>query len=576
MLDLLLKNGTVVDGLGGPSRRADVGVAAGRITAIGDITEPATRTIDATDLVVAPGFVDPHTHYDAQLFWDPAASPSNLHGVTTVMAGNCGFTLAPCKPADGDYFRKMMAKVEGMPLEALEQGITWDWQSFADYLARLRGNVGVNVGFLVGHSSLRRMVMGESATGNEASPEQIAAMADLLRVCIREGGLGFSTSLSFTHNDGDGEPVASRWASRDEVVELCRVVSEFPGTTLELVTSGCMNGFSDDEVSLMIDMSLAGQRPINWNVLTVDSADPSRYANQLGASVRASAAGARIVALTMPVLVGMNMSFGTYCALNMLPDWGPVLGLPLAERMAQLRDPAVRARLAERAAAPEAGAFMRLTGWGLYRIGDTFSAANEGLSGRLIADIAAERGTSEFDTLLDVVLADDLRTVLWPGPTDDDAESWKMRAEAWRWPDTLIGGSDAGAHLDRMCGAPYTTAFLADCIRGRQLATMEDAVRMLTSAPADLFGLHDRGRIVVGARADLTVFDPATVDSGPVQLVADLPGGGKRLVAGAVGVTHVFVGGEAIVAEGASTGATPGSVLEPGVDTVTVLPTDRR
>jgi N-acyl-D-aspartate/D-glutamate deacylase len=400
-------------------------------------------------------------------------------------------------------------------------------------------------------------------------------MADLLRVCIREGGLGFSTSLSFTHNDGDGEPVASRWASRDEVVALCGVVSEFDGTTLELVTSGCMNGFSDDEVSLMIDMSLAGQRPINWNVLTVDSADPSRYANQLGASVRAAAAGARIVALTMPVLVGMNMSFGSYCALNMLPEWGPVLGLALAERMAALADPAVRARLAERAASPDAGAFMRLTGWDRYLIGDTFSAANEGLSGRLVGDIAAERGREPFDTLLDIVLADDLRTVLWPGPTDDDPESWKMRAEAWKWPDTLIGGSDAGAHLDRMCGAPYTTAFLGDCIRGRQLATMEEAVRMITSAPARLFGLHDRGHLSVGARADITLFDPATVDSGPVVLVADLPGGGRRLVADAVGVPHVLVGGTPIVADGVATGATPGAVLRPGVDTTTVLPTHR-
>jgi N-acyl-D-aspartate/D-glutamate deacylase len=224
----------------------------------------------------------------------------------------------------------------------------------------------------------------------------------------------------------------------------------------------------------------------------------------------------------------------------------------------------------ERARSDEAGVVRRLAGWGGYEIGDTFSAENEGLKGRLVRDIAAERNASDFDTLLDIVIADDLRTVLWPSASDDDPDSWRLRAELWEDPRVMIGGSDAGAHLDRMCGAPYPTAFLADCLRGRRLVPMETAIRLMTSAPADLFGLRDRGRVVEGAIADLMVFDPETVASGPVHMSTDLPGGNKRLVAESIGVEHVFVGGVETVTAGRATGARPGVLLRSGRDTVTV------
>ncbi|MCY3910585.1 MAG: D-aminoacylase [bacterium] len=571
MLDLVIRGGTIVDGSGSPGLSGDVGIEGGRIVGIGEVTDSGRSEIDATGRVVCPGFVDPHTHYDAQLFWDPAASPSNLHGVTSIIGGNCGFTLAPLNPGDAPYLQRMMAKVEGMPLSALETGLDWSWRTFSDYLARLDGNLGVNAGFLVGHCAIRRAVMGADATGSEADPGQLEAMKALLADGIAAGGLGFSTSLSYTHNDGDGAPVASRFASDEEVIALCSVVSEHEGTTLEYVTDGCMQGFTDEELDLMVAMSRAARRPLNWNVLTIDSADPDRYRDQLGASVRAAAHGARVVALTMPVLVGMNMSFLNYCALNMLPDWGEVLGLPVTERMAKLADSQTRAHLAARAASPDAGVFSRLTGWGGYRIGDTFNSANEGLTGRTVADIATERGTGHFDTLLDVVVADELRTVLWPAPTDDDDESWRLRAEAWQSEHTLLGGSDAGAHLDRMCGAPYTTAFLGDCLRGRRLTSLETAIHMLTDAPARLFGLRQRGRIEQGWCADLVVFDPDTVDSGTMRLVEDLPGGSARLFADAVGVEYVLVNGTPIVSEGHATDARPGTLLRSGRDTETVL-----
>ncbi len=573
MLDLIIKGGLLADGTGTPARAADVGVRDGRIVALGEpgsIGEAAGETFDATGLVVAPGIVDPHTHYDAQLLWDPTASPSSNHGVTTVIGGNCGFTLAPLVPGDADYLRKMMAKVEGMPLAALEHGTDWSWETFAEYLGRLDGKISVNAGFLVGHCAIRRYVMGGDAIGNPAAPEQIDAMRAELRTAIRAGAIGFSFTNSTSHSDGEGQAVASRWATPDELLALCEETGLHEGTTLEGIVPGCLDQFADDEIELLARMSAAANRPMNWNVLTVDSRVPERVPRQIAASDRASELGGRVVALTMPVQVPMNMSFNTFCGLWLIPGWQQVLGVPVPERVQRLQDADTRVLLLELSQSPAAGVFRRLADWGDYVIGDTFAPGNHGLKGRIVKDIAVERGRSNFGTLLDIVVADDCRTVLWPTPQDDDVESWRMRAEVWDDPRAMIGGSDAGAHLDRMCGAPYPTRFLADCIRGRQLVTMERAVQLMTSAPAALFGLRDRGIVREGAIADLFVFDPQTVDSEQAALVTDLPGNSARLTAGSFGVKRVLVNGVTIVTDGQPTGATPGTVLRSGRDTLTV------
>ena len=572
MLDELITGATIVDGTGAPARQGDVGVRDGRIVAVGTVDESATTVVDGGGLVVAPGFIDPHTHYDAQLMWDPFATPSNEHGVTTVIGGNCGFTLAPLNARDADYTRRMMAKVEGMPLAALETGVDWSWRTFGEYLDRLDGRVAVNAGFLVGHCALRRFVMGEASVEGEATDDQVRQMVAILHDSLAAGGLGLSTTRSSTHSDGDGVPVPSRHASVPEVLALCRAVSEHAGTTLEAIVQGCLDTFSDDEITLLTDMSTSARRPINWNVLTVDAAAPERIPRQLGASDAARAAGGRIVALTMPVLVPMNMSFGTFCALFLIPGWGDVMNLPVPERMAALRRPEVRADLQAKVDRPEAGVFRRLGNFKRYVIGDTYSEANAGLKGRVVADIAAERGQDAFDAMLDIVLNDDLRTILWPMPTDNNPESWKLREQVWTDPRVLLGGSDAGAHLDRMCGAPYTTRFLGDMLRGRKLVPFEKAVEMITDAPARLFGLRDRGRIAEGYLADLVVFDPETIGSEDATLVRDLPGDSIRLTAGSHGVVRVLVNGVETVADGKATGATPGTVLRAGRDTETVLP----
>ena len=320
------------------------------------------------------------------------------------------------------------------------------------------------------------------------------------------------------------------------MLAFCEEVAAHEGTTLEYITNGCLDSFTDDEVDLMTTMSVTARRPLNWNVLTVDARSTEKIAHQLAASSAAAAAGGQIVALTMPTVVPMNMSFRTHCALFLIPGWGDVMGLPEDERMRQLADPAVRALLDERAHSKEAGVFRGLARWGSYTIGDTYAPANEGCAFRTVADIAAERGTEPFDTLLDIVLADNLRTVLWPNTDDGQDSTWELRAEIWSDPRAMVGGSDAGAHLDRMCGSNYPTAFLGDCLRGRQLVPVEKAVQMLTDQPARLFGLRERGLIREGYAADLFVFDPETVGSEPARLVHDLPGDTARLYAGSHGV----------------------------------------
>jgi N-acyl-D-aspartate/D-glutamate deacylase len=567
MLDYAITGGTVVDGTGAPPRRADVGIRAGRIVAVGELTEPAATVFDATGLLVCPGFVDPHTHYDAQLYWDPFATPSSWHGVTSVIGGNCGFTLAPLKAVDADYTRRMMAKVEGMPLAALEAGVPWSWESFGEYLEGLDGNIAVNAGFMVGHCALRRYVMGEEAVGREAKPEEVDQMVAFLRDALAAGGLGLSTTRSSTHNDGDGQPVASRWASEEELLTLCGVVGEYEGTALEAIVQGCLDGFTPAEIELLARMSSTAGRPLNWNVLTVDPEDVGKPDRQLQASRRAREVGGRVVALTMPVNVPMNMSFNSFCALWLIPGWNDILNVPVPERKKRILDPEVRERMLELAATSKV--LGRLAQFGNYVIGDAFAPELKDVIGRRVSDLAAERGKGNFATLAEILAADDLRTVLWPVPPETD-EIWEQRRELWEKDDVLLGGSDAGAHLDRMCGSPYPTKFLGDTLRGHKLLPVERAVQLITDVPARLFGLRDRGRIAEGFHADIAVIDPATVDAGLPTLVPDLPGDSPRLLARPVGVARVLVNGVEIIVDGEPTGATPGTVLRSGRETETV------
>ncbi|HUD17056.1 MAG TPA: amidohydrolase family protein [Acidimicrobiales bacterium] len=568
MLDAVIRGGTVVDGTGAPSHRADVAIHQGRIVSVGSVDEPATATIDADGLLVTPGFVDLHTHYDAQLSWDPAATPSPLHGVTTVIGGNCGFSLAPAGPEHADYLARMMARVEGMPLSALER-LDWSWTSFGEWLGRFDGAIGVNAGFLVGHSTLRRSVMGDDAVGTPATDAQVAAMVALAERSFAEGALGLSTSQAHTHNDGDGQPVPSRAADRAELEALSAALAEHPGTTLELIVPGCLNGFSEEEVDLMATLSLLANRPANWNVLGVSALNPSGCERQLEASTAAAGRGATVVALTLPHTMKIRLSFEHGAVIDGLPGWREIFALPIPERMERLADPEVRRRLDAAAHSKEAGILAALANWRNLIIEETFSEANAGLAGRTVGAIAAERGQEPFDALVDVALADGLRTGLRP-PIPESEADWELRAKVWQDPRTVVGGSDAGAHLDMMCGAIYSTSMLGDGVRKRGLLSWEAAVHQLTDVPARLYGLRHRGRVAPGCFADLVVLDPATVGQRAEYTRDDLPGGAGRLYAEADGIEHVLVNGTEIVRGGELTGATPGAVLRSGVDTDTV------
>ena len=566
MLDCKIVGGTVIDGTGMPRARQDVGIMDGRVVSLGVVDDDAREIVDATGLVVAPGFVDSHTHHDAQILWDPTASPSPFHGVTTVIGGNCGFTIAPlgperdARPAAVDYLLPMLARVEGMSIDALRAGPSWDWTSFGDYLARIVGRTAVNAGFLVGHSALRRVVMGEAAVGEAADDEQIASMCRLLAESIAGGGLGFSSSLAATHHDGDGNPVPSRFAQPAELLALAAVLCDKPGTFVGLNPG--ITPFGDDDIALITEMALAAARPLTWNALPIESNRPDVLASARHLAQYAASRGATVVAQVIPDPRLFYLSFANGFLLDSLPGWAKFFAIAPDERMSALRDGDERARLREGAANPP-DVLRRFFGWETMTLASTTAREHAALTGCTLGDIARQWGHDIFDVFFDLVLAGGIDTSFTPKPSGDDDESWRMRAEAWRDPRMVIGASDAGAHLDNATSFTYTTSLLGRAVRERQLLTLEEAVHQITDAPARLCGIGARGRIALGYHADVLVFDEARIAPGPIQLRADLPGGARRLYADAIGIHHVLVNGTEIVRDGAFTGALPGHVLRP-------------
>jgi N-acyl-D-aspartate/D-glutamate deacylase len=565
VLDVVIRGGNVVDGTGAPQRRADVGIDQGRVVAIGDDVGTARRVVDATDRIVAPGFVDVHTHVDAQAFWDPTLGPSPLHGVTTVFGGNCGFSIAPLDSSAAGYLMQMLAIVEGMPLAALEAGVPWDWNTTEEYLDRLDGTLAINAGFMVGHSAIRRVVMGEAATERTSTPEELARMQALLRAGLRAGGIGFSTTRSRNHVDASGTPVPSRFADMNELVALAAVCREFEGTSLEyLPSTPAAVDMGEADVANMIEMSRQAQRPINWNLLRVSTHTRDRAAERLDVGRRSLERGARVVMLVMPLPAESVYNFGTGFALSAFPEWAEPMALPAPEKIALLRSPEQRRRLAKLAASdPER---QTMANWGLQLITETFTPDTKPYQGRVVGDIAAEEGKEPFDTLLDIVIADGLRTYFRPSTPEETRADWEFRAEVARDHRALIGGSDAGAHLDMMSQHNYTTRVLANFVRNHQVATIEETVHLLTGAPARLYGVRNRGVLREGAAADVVIFDQDQIDTTPLVTRPDLPGGASRLYTDSVGIERVLVNGVEIVEDGKMTDARPGTLLRSGRD----------
>lgn len=563
MDDLLIKGGTVFDGTGSLGYTADVVVNDGRITHIGRSDGPAKKTIDADGLVVSPGFVDVHTHFDAQVFWDTTLSPSPLHGVTTVIGGNCGFTIAPLEAEHGEYLMRMLARVEGMPLVSLEKGVPWNWNGFGQYLDAIEGTLMPNAGFLVGHCPIRKIVMRDRAVGHEATADELEQMKALLRASIEAGGLGFSSSWAKTHNDADGQPVPSRHATREELIELCSVVSEHPGTVgVEFIPT--VGRFDEDVYQLLTDMSHAANRQLNWNVVFPIARQRDAIDQKLAASDYARERGANVLALTAPMPAETRLNFESGFVLDALDGWAEPMALPTEEKKALLADPERRAAL--NAAAQNSKTFRGLARWERFRIGETWKDEHRHLEGRTIGELAEERGEEPFDVLCDLVVSDELKTGLYPPPGGTDDESWAYRAELWHDDRTIVGASDAGAHLDLLATFNFSTSLLATS-RERKSISLAEAIRQLTDVPARAYGLTERGRLAEGWHADIAVFDPSEVAPSPTEVREDLPGGAWRIYGQAEGIKHVFVNGTEVVTGKEFAEARPGTLLRAGRDT---------
>jgi N-acyl-D-aspartate/D-glutamate deacylase len=567
-LDLRVLGGLVVDGTGAPARRADVGVKNGRIVALcepGGLEERATRTIDASGLVVAPGFVDVHTHLDAQVFWDPALTPTSLYGATTVIGGNCGFTIAPLEDDDADYMTALLSRVEGIPLEPLRNNVPWGWRTTGQYLDAVdMARPALNMGFLAGHSAIRRAVMGADATARAAQDHEITRMEQLLAQALSEGAMGFSSSGTKTHVDPYGQPAPSRLADDEEMLRLAEVTGRYEGTQLSMIPCA-FTDFEERHVTLMAEMSRRAQRPLNWNLLVVDDLTDEL----LAMSDYAASHGGRVLAIAYPGLLPIHYTFLS-SVWDAVPNWAAVMTLDPEQKLRALRDPAVRERLRAGVESPEGQlrAIARVDGHA-FEYGQ--SPETRALEGRLLGDVASERGVDPLDLLFDLMIHDGLRLGMRRPPIGENPAFTKKREELWTDPRVIMGGSDAGAHLDFLTAYNYTATYL-ELTREKGDIPIEQAVHRLTDMPARLYGLRNRGRVAEGWWADLCVFDADEVGEGKMSWRYDLPGGSPRLYSEPTGMRHVIVNGAETVRDGTPLEARAGRVLRSGVDTETVLP----
>src|SRR5262244_2151766 len=560
--DLVIRGGTVVDGSGLPRYRADIGIQGDRIARIGTIHGRGREEVDARHQVVAPGFIDGHTHMDAQVAWDPLGTCSCWHGVTSVVMGNCGFTLAPCRPDEKHLVVKNLERAEDIPAEAMQAGIEWTWETYAQYLdAVARWPKGINYAGYVGHSALRTFAMGERAFEKESSEDELRAMERELRDAMRAGAIGFTTSRSPSHETPDRRPVASRLASWDEVRRLVGVMGGMNAGVFELAgerAGGDPDRLRDYHVRLR-DLAVETGRPITWGLFSRRE-EPDLWRTYLALLEETAVRGGRMFAQVHSRALTVVLSFKTNLPFDRLPVWRELRALPLDQQQARLRDRELRRRLVEAAKERDErrpiGAEARPGSYEWIFVMDTPEGPH-----RSVAEIARERGIDPVEAIIDLALEKHLdRFFLQPIANENQDHALELITH----PRTVVTFSDSGAHVSQIMDASLQTHLLSYWVRARQAIALEQAVRMLSFEPATHWGFADRGLIREGMAADLLVFDPDTIAPEMPAVVRDLPAGARRLAQRARGIAATVVNGEVVLRDGKPTGALPGQLLRGG------------
>jgi len=564
-LDLLIRNGTIVDGSGAPRRQGDVGIREGRIVEIGRVDSVAERVIDAAGLIVAPGFVDGHTHMDAQVAWDPIGSCSCWHGVTTVIMGNCGFALAPCRPEEREWIARCLTAVEDIPTEAMLAGIDWTWETFPEYLATVdRLPKAINYGAYIGHSALRMYVMGKRALQEKATAEDLDRMAAAVKEAIHAGAMGFSSSRAHTHVTPDNTPVASRIADWTEIDRLVGAMAEL-GAGIFQVGPDISGGLAQRTfLARLKQVAVESKRPVMFGTIASrQGQDPNPWTYQLDYLDECAAAGARVWGQTTTRSINAIFSLKSYLPFDVLPAWRELRRLPLPEQKQRLADPETRRRLVREEAAMKPrdnvlqGGGAATTDPRKPDYDNLFAMKDVEWNDPTVAQLAAARGQHPVEVMIDLVLANDDQVFVQPLVNERPDQVLGML----RHPRTLATFSDSGAHVCQEMGSSLQTHMLSYWVRAKQAFTLEEAVRKLSFDNAAAWGLADRGVLREGYRADVVLFDAARVRPAMPTVETDLPGGARRLVQKAEGIAATIVNGEVTLENGQSTGRLPGVLL---------------
>jgi N-acyl-D-aspartate/D-glutamate deacylase len=553
--DLLIKGGLLVDGSGQPAYRGDLAVSDQRIAAIGpDLGKNARQIIDAGGLVVTPGFIDPHTHYDAQLLWDNLASPSSAFGVTTIVIGNCGFAIAPCRPENRESTMRDLVKVEGMSLKALKEGISWEWETYPEYLSVLeKQKPALNVATLLGHSPLRVYAMGQAAYERAANETERQKIKQLFREALEVGAFGLGTSTATNHFNEAGQPMPSRMASEEEFNDLEEVFREVGRGTFEITPS------LDGSLEWLANFARRSGRPTTWALLMSSPLDRQRHRAILKEVEKYQREGLRLYPQTGCFPLTMDFSLESAYPFEGLPVWQRLFKTERQNWPEVFRDPVFRRQFSEQAGSYPSRLFPG--DWNNVEVLDPVNPANAGLRHRPIMELAREQGKNPVDTFFDLALSEDLRTMFSVALLNTIEEDV---LELISHPGVLIAASDAGAHQTLLCDAGYTARMLGYWVRERKLLGLEKAVASLTGIPAAVYGIKDRGRLTPGFWADLVIYDPATIMDGPKRLVNDLPGGEPRLVRDCQGIIYSIVNGQPLVNPSGQTSDALSNLLKEG------------